>query len=43
MAREVGNVVEESMKQQNSWTDAEARSWAESAKKGSKWLEDVWG
>ncbi|KAJ4263899.1 hypothetical protein NW762_005936 [Fusarium torreyae] len=43
MAREVGNVVEESMKTQNNWTDAEARSWAESAKKGSKWLEDVWG
>ncbi|CEI60576.1 NADPH--cytochrome P450 reductase [Fusarium venenatum] len=43
MAREVGNVVEESMKKQNSWTDEEARSWAESAKKGNKWLEDVWG
>ncbi|KAM0507865.1 hypothetical protein ACHAP8_000067 [Fusarium lateritium] len=43
MAREVGNVVEESMKKQNNWTDEEARSWAESAKKGNKWLEDVWG
>ncbi|KAF7552479.1 hypothetical protein G7Z17_g4319 [Cylindrodendrum hubeiense] len=43
MAREVGKVVEESMKQQNNWTDADARSWAESAKKGNKWLEDVWG
>ncbi|KAJ4327046.1 hypothetical protein N0V84_002546 [Fusarium piperis] len=35
MARAVSNVVEESMKQQNGW--------AESARKGSKWLEDVWG
>ncbi|KAJ4009787.1 hypothetical protein NW752_009375 [Fusarium irregulare] len=43
MAREVGNVVEEAMKVQNGWSDAEARSWAESAKKGNKWLEDVWG
>ncbi|KAL6409712.1 hypothetical protein AUP68_06101 [Ilyonectria robusta] len=43
MAREVGNVVEESMKKQNEWSDDEARSWAESAKKGNKWLEDVWG
>ncbi|RGP71158.1 nadph-ferrihemo reductase [Fusarium sporotrichioides] len=43
MAREVGNAVEESMKKQNNWTDEEARSWAESAKKGNKWLEDVWG
>ncbi|KAH7175855.1 hypothetical protein EDB81DRAFT_26705 [Dactylonectria macrodidyma] len=43
MAREVGKVVEESMKQQNKWSDAEARSWAESSKKGNKWLEDVWG
>ncbi|KAH7157789.1 hypothetical protein B0J13DRAFT_467964 [Dactylonectria estremocensis] len=43
MAREVGKVVEESMKQQNNWSDAEVRSWAESSKKGNKWLEDVWG
>lgn len=43
MARKVGNKVEESMKTQNNWTDAEARSWAESVKKGNKWLEDVWG
>ncbi|KAK7407888.1 hypothetical protein QQX98_009947 [Neonectria punicea] len=43
MARDVGRVVEESMKQHNNWSDAEARSWAESAKKGNKWLEDVWG
>lgn len=43
MAREVGNVVEKSMKTQNGWSDAEARSWAEAAKKGNKWLEDVWG
>ncbi|GKU16306.1 unnamed protein product [Fusarium langsethiae] len=43
MAREVGNAVEESMKKQNNWTDEEARSWAESVKKGNKWLEDVWG
>ncbi|KAF5547984.1 NADPH-ferrihemo reductase [Fusarium mexicanum] len=43
MAREVGNVVEESMKTQNNWSEAEARSWAEAAKKGNKWLEDVWG
>ncbi|KAM0275288.1 hypothetical protein ACHAPA_000145 [Fusarium lateritium] len=43
MAREAGNVVEESMKTLNKWTDSEARSWAESVKKGNKWLEDVWG
>jgi NADPH-ferrihemoprotein reductase len=43
MAREAGNVVEESMKTQNHWTDEEARSWVELAKKGNKWLEDVWG
>jgi NADPH-ferrihemoprotein reductase len=43
MAREAGNVFEEAMKTQNNWTDDEARSWAESAKKGNKWLEDVWG
>ncbi|CAM1501965.1 Fc.00g039490.m01.CDS01 [Cosmosporella sp. VM-42] len=43
MAREVGKVVEESMKGRNSWSDSEVRSWAESAKKGGKWLEDVWG
>lgn len=43
MARKVGNKVEESMKTQNNWTDAETRSWAESVKKGNKWLEDVWG
>ncbi|KAF4345995.1 NADPH-ferrihemo reductase [Fusarium beomiforme] len=43
MAREVGNVVEESMKTHNNWSDAEARSWVEAAKKGNKWLEDVWG
>lgn len=43
MARDVGKVVEESMKAQNNWSDAEVRSWAESAKRGGKWLEDVWG
>lgn len=43
MAREVGKVVEESMKEHNNWSDAEVRSWAESAKKSNKWLEDVWG
>lgn len=43
MAREVGKVVDESMKKHNSWNDAEMRSWSESAKKGKKWLEDVWG
>lgn len=43
MAREAGNLVEESMKTMNKWTDPEARSWAESAKKRNKWLEDVWG
>ncbi|KAF4451101.1 NADPH-ferrihemoprotein reductase [Fusarium austroafricanum] len=43
MAREAGNVVEESMKMQNNWTDAETRCWVESEKKGNKWLEDVWG
>ncbi|KAF5657788.1 nadph-ferrihemo reductase [Fusarium heterosporum] len=43
MARECGNVVEDSMKTMNKWTDAEARSWAEGSKKGNKWLEDVWG
>ena len=43
MAREVGKVVEESIKTQNNWSDAEVRSWAESAKRGGKWLEDVWG
>ncbi|QPC69651.1 hypothetical protein HYE68_000403 [Fusarium pseudograminearum] len=43
MARVAGNLVEESMKTQNNWTSDEARSWAESAKKGNKWLEDVWG
>lgn len=43
MAREVGKVIDESMKRHNSWTDAQMRSWSESAKKGKKWLEDVWG
>ncbi|CAG9953068.1 unnamed protein product [Clonostachys rosea f. rosea IK726] len=43
MAREVGKVVEASMKELNDWTEADARSWTESAKKGAKWLEDVWG
>ncbi|KAH6894373.1 hypothetical protein B0T10DRAFT_589930 [Thelonectria olida] len=43
MAREVGKVVESAMKEQNNWSDADARSWAESAKKSNKWLEDVWG
>ncbi|KAI5458944.1 hypothetical protein BGZ63DRAFT_361908 [Mariannaea sp. PMI_226] len=43
MAREVGKVVEAAIKEQKSWTDGEARSWAEAAKKGNKWLEDVWG
>jgi NADPH-ferrihemoprotein reductase len=43
MAREVGRVVEEAMKQENRWSDPEVRSWAESAKKGGKWFEDVWG
>lgn len=43
MAREVGKVVEDAMREHNGWGEQAVRSWAESAKKTNKWLEDVWG
>lgn len=43
MARDVGRVVEELMRRHKGWTEAEVQRWSQSAKKGNKWFEDVWG
>ncbi|KAM0415868.1 hypothetical protein ACHAPT_013179 [Fusarium lateritium] len=41
MAKDVGDVLGEAIKQKNGWSDARAESWR-AEKKGNRWFEDVW-
>ncbi|KAJ3542940.1 hypothetical protein NM208_g3833 [Fusarium decemcellulare] len=42
MAKEVGNVLVEAVKERNYWSDAQADNWRAERKKGNRWFEDVW-
>jgi NADPH-ferrihemoprotein reductase len=42
MAKNVGDVLSEAIKQKNDWPDARAESWRAEKKKGNRWFEDVW-
>lgn len=43
MARGVRGSLEEVLSSQQEWDQERAGTWVESAKRGGKWLEDVWG
>jgi len=43
MAREVGNVIAEVMKQEFGWEDSKTEEWQHSSKRTRKWQEEVWG
>lgn len=43
MARDVGRVVAGAMITRNNWDEREGRDWADAARRGNKWLEDIWG
>lgn len=43
MAREVEKAVGKIMKEGKGWTDDEVNAWSKTAKRKSKWQEDVWG
>lgn len=43
MARDVGNVITGAMRTRNNWDEREEKEWADAARRGNKWLEDVWG
>ncbi|GAW21371.1 hypothetical protein ANO14919_108900 [Xylariales sp. No.14919] len=43
MAREVGKTVQDMLMAQHGWDESQLRKWSDSMKRGSKWLEDVWG
>jgi NADPH-ferrihemoprotein reductase len=43
MAREVGKVIAECMRESKGWNEAESREWSETLRRRGRWQEDVWG